>query len=59
LKEKSKALQPFVTVVAACPGRDMIRIWPLPVVDAWFEDGREGISETMRKGERSVRNDYR
>ena len=46
----SKALQPFVTVVVACPGWDMIRIWPLPVVDAWFEDWWEGPRETMTSG---------
>jgi len=34
----SKALQPFLMVVLARPRRDMIRIWPLPVVDPWFED---------------------
>jgi hypothetical protein len=46
----SKALQPFVTVVVACPRRDMIRIWPLPVVDPWFEDWWEGPGEMMLNG---------
>ena len=36
-----KVLQPFFMVVVACPRRDMIRIWPLPVVDPWFEDWYE------------------
>ena len=31
-------LQPVYTVVLDCPGKDSIRLWPLPVVDPWFED---------------------
>jgi hypothetical protein len=27
--------QPFLTVTIDCPGKDSLRIWPLPVVDAW------------------------
>jgi len=30
-------LQPTYTVVQACPRMDMIRIWPLPVQQPWFE----------------------
>ena len=33
-----KRLQPVYTVVLDCPGKDSIRLWPLPVVDPWFED---------------------
>ncbi len=25
-------------LVLACPGQDMLRVWPLPVVQPWFED---------------------
>ena len=41
--------QPFLTVAIDCPGRDSVRIWPLPVVDPWHEDwwesqeGREKV----------------
>jgi hypothetical protein len=38
-----KALQPRTTVVLACPGKDLVHLWPLPVVDPWFEDWMEGI----------------
>ena len=31
-------LQPVYTVVLDCPGKDSIRLWPLPVVDPCFED---------------------
>ena len=24
-------------LVVACPGQDMIRVWPLPVEQPWFE----------------------
>ena len=33
-----KRLQPVYTVVLDCPGKDSIKVWPLPVVDPWFED---------------------
>ena len=33
-----KRLQPVYTVVLDCPGKDSIRLWPLPVVDPWFEE---------------------
>jgi len=32
-----KSLQPVYTVVMDCPGKDSIRLWPMPVVDPWFE----------------------
>jgi len=32
-----KRLQPSHTVVLDCPGKDSIRMWPLPVVDPWVE----------------------
>jgi len=31
-------LQPVNTLVLACPKKDMIRLWPLPVQQPWFED---------------------
>jgi hypothetical protein len=31
-------LQPQYTIVLACPRKDMIRLWPLPVQSPWFED---------------------
>jgi len=35
--------QPAFTIAAGCPGRDLVRLWPLPVQSPWFEDlvGRE------------------
>ena len=33
-------------LVLACPGRDMIRMWPLPVVQPWFEDPIEDERST-------------
>ena len=40
-----KRLQPVYTVVLDCPGKDSIRLWPLPVVDPWFEDWWEKEEE--------------
>lgn len=36
-----RGLQPVYTVVLACPRMDMIRLWPLPVQQPWFEDMQE------------------
>jgi len=33
-----KRLQPAYPVVLDCPGKDSIRLCPLPVVDPWVED---------------------
>jgi hypothetical protein len=33
--------QPARTVVLACPGVDLVRLWPLPMQQPWFEDGCE------------------
>ena len=33
-----RVLQPVVTIALACPGVDMIQLWPLPVQQPWFED---------------------
>jgi hypothetical protein len=30
--------QPVFTIALGCPGRDLIRLWPWPVMDPWFED---------------------
>ena len=34
-------LQPEDTVVLACPRMDGVRLWPLPVMSPWAEDGWE------------------
>ena len=34
-------LQPVNTLVLACPKMDMIKLWPLPIEQPWFEDGWE------------------
>jgi hypothetical protein len=39
----SPPLQPEKTIVFACPGKDMTRLWPLPVMTPWFEDWWEYI----------------
>ena len=28
-------------LVVACPGRDMIRVWPLPMEQPWWEKSRD------------------
>jgi len=33
--------------VLACPRTDMIRLWPLPVQQPWFEDGLESVNEVV------------
>ena len=30
--------QPTFTVALGCPGKDLVRLWPLPVTSPWFED---------------------
>ena len=37
-------------LVVACPGRDRMRVWPLPVVDPWFEDWWEKSRERRLNG---------
>ena len=32
-----KRLQPVDTVLLDCPGKDSMRLWPLPMVDQWVE----------------------
>jgi hypothetical protein len=34
----SQPAQPMTTLVLACPRTDLIRLWPLPVQQPWFED---------------------
>ena len=38
-----KRLQPVYTLLLDCPGKESIKLRPLPVVDPWVEDwwGRE------------------
>ena len=43
-------LQPIYTLFLACPRTDMIRLWPLPVLQPSFEDWWE-----FRRGEFEVR----
>jgi hypothetical protein len=38
-------LQPFVTIVLACPKIDMIRLLPFPIQQPWFEDWWEKPGE--------------
>jgi len=48
------AQQPFApdrrVCALACVGRDMIKVWPLPVEQPWFEEAIE-----MRDGELASR----
>ena len=30
--------QPEFTIAAGCPGRDLVRLWPLPIQMEWDED---------------------
>lgn len=32
------SVQPVSTIVLACPRVDSIRLWPLPVLQPWYED---------------------
>ena len=33
-----RSLQPVYTITLACPRMDMMRLWPLPIQQPWFED---------------------
>jgi hypothetical protein len=33
-----KTIQPTITMAFACPGKDYLRLWPLPVIQPWIED---------------------
>jgi len=33
-----RPVQPVSTFALACPRMDLIRLWPLPVMQSWFED---------------------
>ena len=33
-----QTVQPVATAVLACPGVNAIRLWPLPVLQPWYED---------------------
>ena len=33
-----KTRQPVFTIAASCPHKDMVRLWPWPVISPWFED---------------------
>ena len=30
--------QPTFTIALGCPGKDLVRLWPLPIISPWFED---------------------
>ena len=32
-----KPAQPVRTITLACPRKDRIRLWPLPIVQPWYE----------------------
>jgi hypothetical protein len=38
-----KSLQPVFTVSLDCPGVDSIRIWPLPIIQPFMEDWKDGL----------------
>jgi len=48
-----KRLQPVYTVVLDCPGKDSIRLWPLPMVDPWVE--RRKAALYLQVGEKKTR----
>jgi len=45
-------LQPVYTVVLDCPGKDSIRLRPLPVVDPWVERRKSYALLTGGRGRR-------
>ena len=42
-----KPLQPKQTIALACPSVDLIRLWPLPMVQLWDKGGNENISKLL------------
>ena len=38
-------LQPVFTISLDCPSVDSIRLWPLPIIQPFYEDGYEVIPE--------------
>ena len=36
-------------LVLSCPGRDMLRLWPLPPVSPWWEDQPAPPGQTARE----------
>ena len=49
-----KCLQPVYTVVLDCPGKDSIRLWPLPVFDPWVERRKATLHLQVGEGGASV-----
>ncbi len=45
-----KRLQHVYTVVVDCPGKDSIRLWPLPVVDPWVESRKATLHLQVGEG---------
>jgi len=43
------SLQPTHTVALACPGVDLIRLWPLPIQHPWFEDSAEPPVDDLQR----------
>ena len=48
-------LQPVYTVVLDCPGKDSIRLWPLPVVGQWVERRKATLYLQVGEGERRAK----
>ncbi len=47
----SPKVQSQWTIAIACKGVDYIRVWPLPVVKPWFEDGEYWDVEVVEMAE--------
>jgi hypothetical protein len=43
-------IQPRTTVAVACPGQDLIRVWPLPSVDRWVQVSLDQLRKQMDWG---------
>ena len=41
-------IQTEISIAVACPGVDLVRIWPLPVVMAWDEGSCEDLENGPR-----------
>lgn len=45
----SRVLQSAYTIAIACPMKDMIRLWPFPMQNPWFEDWWEKSDITQAR----------
>jgi hypothetical protein len=39
--------QPVFTIAIGCPGSDLMRLWPLPIQDPWFEDNWNPVDGSL------------